>query len=68
MSRLIKTAAYINGIDTLKELSGETGIPYQRMYKRMQDTDMFRVWELRAIAEAANLSDEDIVKLVRGNV
>lgn len=68
MSRIIKTAAYINGIDTLKELSEETGIPYQRMYKRLQNPKMFRVWELRAIAEAANLSDEDIVKLVRGDV
>lgn len=64
--KFIKKAAYANDIENLRQLSRECGIPYERLYRRMQDFSQTRLYELRAIVEAAGLTDEQVVRLVRG--
>lgn len=53
-------------IDSFTQLAKETGIDYQRLNKRMADPHSFTVFELLALEETLNLTDEDLLKLIKG--
>jgi hypothetical protein len=50
----------------LKELSEKTGIKYLRLQEHIKSPWLFRTFELKAIAEELDMSDEDLVLLIRG--
>ena len=53
-------------IDSFIELSKRTGIDYQRLRRRLEDPHSFTVYELLALNDILNFSDEDLLKLIRG--
>ena len=53
-------------IDSFTQLAKETGIDYQRLNKRMADPHSFTVFELLALEETLHLTDEDLLKLIKG--
>ena len=53
-------------IDSFTQLAKETGIDYQRLNKRMADPHSFTVFELLALEETLHLTDEDLLRLIRG--
>ena len=53
-------------IDNFTQLAKETGIDYQRLNKRIADPHSFTVFELLALEETLKLTDEDLLKLIRG--
>lgn len=63
MLRLYMIEADIN---SFVELSKQTGIDYQRLNKRMTDPHSFTVFELLALEETLHLTDEDLLKLIKG--
>lgn len=60
---------YMNELDinSIQELSRITGIDYQRLNNtRLKKPETFRVFEIRELIKALNLTDEDIINIVRG--
>lgn len=53
-------------IDNFTQLAKETGIDYQRLNKRIADPHSFTVFELLALEETLHLTDEDLLKLIKG--
>lgn len=53
-------------IDSFRELAKETGINYQRLRRRLEDPQSLTVYELLAINDALQLTDEDFLKLIKG--
>jgi hypothetical protein len=53
-------------IDNFTQLAKETGIDYQRLNRRMADPHSFTVFELLALEETLHLTDEDLLKLIKG--
>jgi hypothetical protein len=48
------------------ELARITGIDYQRLNRRLVDPHSFTVFELLALEETLHLTDEDLLKLIKG--
>lgn len=53
-------------IDSFLELARITGIDYQRLNRRIADPHSFTVFELLALEETLHLTDEDLLKLIKG--
>ena len=53
-------------INSFTQLAKETGIDYQRLNKRIADPHSFTVFELLALEETLHLTDEDLLKLIKG--
>lgn len=54
-------------IKTNKELCKQTGINARTLRDRFIDPSSLRVFELRALNDVLNFSDEDLLKIVKGN-
>ena len=50
----------------LKEVSEKTGIKYLRLQEHIKSPWMLRLFEIKAIAEELEMSDEDLILLIRG--
>lgn len=64
--KTIKKKMIDAGIDNFKELAKAIGMKYDTFLVRMKDPGSFRTYEIRALVECLNLSNEDIIDLVRG--
>ena len=53
-------------INSFRQLSKETGIDYQRLNRRLVNPHSFTVFELLALEETLHLTDEDLLKLIKG--
>ena len=53
-------------IDSFLELARITGIDYQRLNRRIADPHSFTVFELLALNDALHFTDEDLLKLIKG--
>ena len=53
-------------IDSFTQLAKETGIDYQRLNRRLVDPHSFTVFELLALEKTLHLTDEDLLKLIKG--
>lgn len=49
----------------LKELSERTGIKYLRLQKHLQDPEAMRMFELLAMDDELDFTDEDLVFMIR---
>lgn len=53
-------------IKSFIELSKRTGINYQTLNNRMNNIGQLRIYELNALDEILHFSQEDLIKLIRG--
>ena len=58
----------INNIASIQELSKKTKIEYTRLRKRIHDPQQLRLFELQSLNDALSFSDEDMLKLSRGDI
>ena len=58
----------INGIASIQELSSKTKIEYTRLRKRIRDPQTLRLFELQSLNDVLNFSDEDMLKLSKGEI
>ena len=54
------------GINNFKELAKEIGMKYDTFLVRIKDPTSFRVYEITALAKILNLSNEDLLLIVKG--
>jgi hypothetical protein len=66
VKKLLKLRMIDCDINSFMELARITGIDYQRLNKRLVDPHSFTVFELLALEETLHLTDEDLLKLIRG--
>ena len=66
IKKLLKLYMIVHDIDSFRELAKETGIDYQRLRRRLDDPHSFTVFELLSLNETLHLTDEDLLKLIRG--
>ena len=53
-------------IPSFRALAKETGIEYRTLIRHVENTQLFRVFELAALDEVLRFSDEDMVRILRG--
>jgi hypothetical protein len=58
----------INNIASIQELSKKTKIEYTRLRKRIHDPQQLRLFELQSLNDALSFSDEDMLKLSKGDI
>lgn len=58
----------INNIASIQELSKKTKIEYTRLRKRIHDPQQLRLFELQSLNDALSFTDEDMLKLSRGDI
>jgi hypothetical protein len=58
----------INNIASIQELSRKTKIEYTRLRKRIHDPQQLRLFELQSLNDALSFSDEDMLKLSKGDI
>ena len=66
MKWLIKRYMIDAHIESLVELSKRTGIAKRTLYDRIRDQSTLKLFELNALDEILHFSEEDIIKLIRG--
>ena len=67
IKKLLKRYMVEADVNSFLELSKITGIDYQRLNNtRLKNPETFRVFEIRELIKALNLTDEDIINIVRG--
>ena len=66
IKKLVRSKMVENDIYTVQELSRRSSIDYQRLNVRILHPETFRVSELRALQKVLDLSDQDILELMRG--
>lgn len=66
IKKLFKGYMVAYDIDNFRELSKVTGIDYQRLNRRIADPHSFTVFELLALNDALHFTDEDLLKLIKG--
>ena len=66
IKKLLKLYMIVHDIDSFRELAKETGIDYQRLRRRLDDPHSFTVFELLSLNDTLHLTDEDLLKLIRG--
>ena len=64
--KLIKKRMIDAGIDNFKELAKSIGMKYDTFLVRIKDPSSFRVFEIVSLAEVLNLSNEDVLLIVKG--
>lgn len=63
---IMRCATYHQGIRTIPEMAKLTGIPYQKLYRRItKDFGMTTADELKALIRAGALTDDEIVEVMR---
>ena len=65
-NKTIKKKMIDAGLESSKTLAKETGMKYDTFLVRMKDPATFRVYEIRMLAEVLNLSNEELIDLIRG--
>lgn len=68
MKWLIKRYMLDARIESFVELSKRTGISKRTLYDRLNDPSTLKIFELKALDEVLHFRDDDIVKLMRGQV
>lgn len=68
MRWLIEEYRTRNRIDSLKEIAEHTGIDYQRLLKRIENPKSFKLFEIEALDELLHFTDEDLLKILRGEI
>lgn len=63
---VIESAREMQGIDNPKLIKA-LNISASEYYRRRRDTDCFRLGDIRRIVRVLHISDEGIVKIVRGH-
>ena len=58
----------MNNIASIQELSRKTKIEYTRLRKRIHDPQSLRLFELQSLNDALSFSDEDMLKLSKGDI
>ena len=66
IKKLVRSKMVENDIYTVQELSRRSSIDYQRLNVRILHPETFRVSELRALQKVLDLSDQDILEIMRG--
>lgn len=57
-----------NRIDSLKEIAASSGIDYQRLLKRIENPSSFKLFEIEALDRLLHFTDEDLLKILRGEI
>ena len=55
-------------IDSIEELAGRTGIDVQRLRKRIKEPQTIKLFELKALDKILHFKDEDLLKILKGEV
>jgi hypothetical protein len=66
IKKILKLYMIEADIDNFTQLAKETGIDYQRLNRRIADPHSFTVFELLALNDALHFTDEDLLKLIKG--
>lgn len=66
MKWLIKKYMAENQINSYEELSDRTGIALRTLIRRINYPRQLKVYEIDALNEVLNLSNDDLLTLVRG--
>lgn len=53
-------------IGSITNLSKITGLNRQTLYERINNPTTFRIYEIRALDDELHFSDEDMLKLIKG--
>ena len=64
--KVIKKKMIDAGIDNFKELAKEVGLKYDTMLVRLKDPSSFRIYEIKALARNLNLTNEELLLIVKG--
>lgn len=64
--RIVRENMIKNGMLHLHELEQSTGISPRMLCTRMAKPETLRLFELRSIASALNMSGEDVLRIVLG--
>lgn len=68
MKWLLKRYMVEQHIDSFSALCRITGIAKRTLYDRIEEPNTMRIYELHALDEALHFSDEDMIRLTRGQV
>jgi hypothetical protein len=68
MRWLIKKYMAQQHIESYDELANETGIQARTIYNRLNDPRKLRAFEIDALDSVLHFADEDLLKLVKGNL
>ncbi len=63
---LIKPQKSLFGLSNIAAISRETGIAQATLYRYRENADRIRLGDLRRLVKALGLTDEQLVKVVRG--
>lgn len=63
MKWLLKEYMTRKHIASFRELAKLTGIEYRTLMNHIADTSLFRISELKEIANVLGLKDEDVIKI-----
>jgi hypothetical protein len=67
MTKLLKRKLIDRDINDFKELSRKTGIKYETMLDHLKRPGMFRAFELQALNEVLEFSDEELLLIIKGD-
>ena len=68
MEWLLKKYMVKNQIRSFTDLAKATGIKRCRLYKRINEPKTILIFELEALDSVLHFEDEDLVKLIRGEI
>lgn len=68
MKWLLKRYMVEQQIDSFSALCRRTGIAKRTLYDRIAEPSTLRIFEIKALDEALHFSDEDIIKLTKGEI
>lgn len=68
MKWLLKRYMVEQQIDSFSALCRRTGIAKRTLYDRISEPSTLRIFELKALDEVLHFSDEDMIKLAKGEV
>ena len=68
MKWLIKSYMVKAHINSVMELSAATGITRRHLYDILKDPYRLKVFEIKALDEVLHFSEQDLLRLVRGEV
>lgn len=68
MKWLLKKYMVEAHIDSMAELARQIGMTRRALYDRISEPQTFRVFEIAALDEILHFTDEDLTRLIRGQV
>ena len=66
MKWLIEEYRVRQHIESIEELALRTGIDVQRLRRRIKDPGSLKMFELKALDKILHFSNEDLVKILKG--